>query len=174
MSQSYRATRGCVIAIATLSLAGVLGCQSARGGAPTAAYEKPTHHEPQASAEPAAPGVPALRTVFFDLDRWNLREDARATLKENARELQQSSQWSRLVVEGHCDERGSDEYNLALGERRAEIVSRYLKDLGIPAERLSTVSYGEDKPAARGHGEAAWSQNRRAELNLAEGQQASR
>ena len=71
-----------------------------------------------------------------------------------------------VQIEGHCDERGSIEYNLALGERRAQSVKNYLVQLGIDAARLSTISYGEEKPAAEGHDEAAWTKNRRAEFTL--------
>ena len=176
MSQSCRATRGSVIA--TLCLAGALGCQSLRGNAPQASASQPARSEPPraAATTPApAPEVPELKAVFFDLDRWELREDARGALKQNAEQLNASAQqWTRLTIEGHCDERGSDEYNMALGERRAGVVSRYLKDLGVPASRLSAVSFGEDRPAAPGHDESAWQKNRRAELTLTPPRQASR
>lgn len=173
MNRSCRATRGSVIA--SLCLVGALGCQSARGGAPQAsAYEPTSKPEPQATASAPVSEAPQLEAVFFDLDRWELRDEARAALKENARQLQESEEWVRLTIEGHCDERGSDEYNMALGGRRAEVVSRYLKDLGVPAARLSTVSFGEDRPAVEGHDESAWRRNRRAELNVTLPQQASR
>jgi peptidoglycan-associated lipoprotein len=71
-----------------------------------------------------------------------------------------------LVVEGHCDERGSEEYNLALGDRRAAAVARYLEDLGVSGTRLRTVSFGENKPAAAGHDESAWRVNRRSEIRI--------
>ena len=71
---------------------------------------------------------------------------------------------SRIEIQGHCDERGSNEYNLALGTRRAESAKRYLVDLGIPGGRVSTVSYGEEQPAVRGHNELAWAKNRRDEF----------
>jgi peptidoglycan-associated lipoprotein len=117
--------------------------------------------------------MPQLETVYFDFERWELRDDARSALQENALALKESAQWTRLTIEGHCDERGSEEYNMALGERRAGVVQRYLKDLGVPATRLKTVSFGESQPAVAGHDESSWQQNRRAELKL-ETHQASR
>ena len=107
-----------------------------------------------------------LESVYFDYDRWELREDARLTLKENAKKIQSNSSGERLVIEGHCDERGSQEYNLALGERRAANVARYLEDLGVPGSRMQTVSFGEERPAVRGHDESAWRLNRRSEIRI--------
>jgi peptidoglycan-associated lipoprotein len=174
MSPFRRPARACLIA--TLGLLGALGCQSLRGRTP---QESPGEASaPVARSESHAPSAPSappqLEVVYFDFERWELRDDARSALQQNALRLKQSAQWTRLTIEGHCDERGSGEYNLALGERRAGMVSRYLADLGVPASRLATVSYGEDRPAARGHDEQAWQQNRRAELKLEAPRQASR
>ena len=99
--------------------------------------------------------------VFFDFDRSDLKPEARATLERQAAWLKQYSN-VRLQIEGHCDERGTREYNLALGERRANATKNYLVALGIPASRLSTISYGKERPAVLGSNEAAWAQNRRA------------
>jgi peptidoglycan-associated lipoprotein len=98
--------------------------------------------------------------VFFAYDKSDLSADARRTLERQAAWLRQ---WSnqRLTVEGHCDERGTREYNLALGERRANAVKDYLVALGVPAARLSTISYGKERPVVLGSNEAAWAQNRR-------------
>jgi peptidoglycan-associated lipoprotein len=93
-----------------------------------------------------------------------LREDARETLKGHARVIQQHPEWGTVTIEGHCDERGSQEYNLALGGRRASAVARYLADLGVPGKRLTTRSLGEEHPAVAGHDESAWRHNRRSEL----------
>jgi peptidoglycan-associated lipoprotein len=98
--------------------------------------------------------------VFFGYDKYDLSADARRTLERQAAWLKQYAQ-VRLVVEGHADERGTREYNLALGERRANALKDYLVALGVPAARLSTVSYGKERPAVLGSNEAAWSQNRR-------------
>ena len=101
--------------------------------------------------------------IFFDFDRSELRDDARATLQAKAEALRQFPD-IRIRIEGHADERGTVEYNLALGERRADAARAYLIDLGIDSDRMTTISYGEERPAVDGHNEAAWSQNRRDEF----------
>ncbi|BAE52014.1 peptidoglycan-associated lipoprotein Pal [Paramagnetospirillum magneticum] len=98
--------------------------------------------------------------VFFDFDKSSLRADAKATLDKQAAWLKAYPNYS-LTVEGHADERGTREYNLALGEKRANAVASYLKSAGIAAARVKTVSYGKERPVALGSNEAAWSQNRR-------------
>ena len=172
MSPFSRATRACVIA--SFGLVWAVGCKST----PKASAPEPAapvaRNEVHAPAPVAVSTAPRLETVYFDFERAELRADARTTLQHNADQLKGSSQWTRLTIEGHCDERGSEEYNMALGERRAGAVERYLKDLGVPASRLYTVSYGENRPVAQGHDEAAWRQNRRAEFELTSAQQASR
>ena len=105
-----------------------------------------------------------LRTIFFEFDRSTLSEQARRTLRDNANWLNGHPEISGVVVEGHCDERGTIEYNLALGQRRARSVIDYLVNLGVASSRLRPKTYGEEQPIARGNGEAAWSQNRRAEF----------
>jgi peptidoglycan-associated lipoprotein len=171
MSPFRRATGAS--AIATLCLLGALGCKSTPTRTESVA-PSPQMTRNEAPAPPMTPARgPQLEVVYFDFERWELRDDARSALKQNAQDLKESASWSRLTIEGHCDERGSEEYNMALGERRAGVVQRYLKDLGVPASRLATVSFGENRPAAHGHDESAWSQNRRAELKL-ETHQASR
>jgi peptidoglycan-associated lipoprotein len=99
--------------------------------------------------------------VFFGLDRFDLSPEARATLDRQAKWLQTYGSVT-VTVEGHADERGTREYNLALGERRANSVKNYLAAKGIPASRVNVVSYGKERPAVVGSNEAAWSQNRRA------------
>ena len=106
--------------------------------------------------------------IFFDFDRSDLREDARQTLQAKAEALRQFPD-VRIRIEGHADERGTVEYNLALGERRADAARAYLIDLGIDSDRMTTISYGEERPAVDGHNEAAWSQNRRDEFVIIEG-----
>ena len=98
--------------------------------------------------------------VFFDFDKYNVRPDQRGTVEALAAWLDTNPSVT-LSIEGHCDERGTREYNLALGERRANSVRDYLVALGINPARLSTVSYGEEKPAVLGSNESAWAQNRR-------------
>lgn len=104
-----------------------------------------------------------LDTIFyFDFDKSELRVDVRAALDEHAAYLRNKNGIIRL--EGHGDERGTREYNLALGERRARAIANYLAIQGVPNSQIETISYGEEKPAAMGHSEAAWSKNRRVEL----------
>jgi len=98
--------------------------------------------------------------VFFDFDKYNIRADQRGTVEKLAAWLDKNPSVT-LTLEGHCDERGTREYNLALGERRANSVRDYLVALGINPGRLSTVSYGEERPAVLGSNESAWAQNRR-------------
>lgn len=99
--------------------------------------------------------------VFFGYDSSTLTSEGQATLQRQAQWLQSHSNVV-ATIEGHCDERGTREYNLALGERRANAAKRYLVSLGVPASRLNTVSYGKERPAVLGSDESAWSQNRRA------------
>ncbi len=101
-----------------------------------------------------------LKPVFFDLDSAGLNDAAVATLRTNADLLRKYSTWS-VTIEGHCDERGTAEYNLALGERRADSVRTYLVSIGIAADRIRIVSYGKEFPFDPGHAEEAWAKNRR-------------
>ncbi|NLC70107.1 MAG: peptidoglycan-associated lipoprotein Pal [Desulfuromonadaceae bacterium] len=107
--------------------------------------------------------VPGLERIFFEFDRYTLSDEARAILSRNADFLKANPDM-KIIVEGHCDERGSDEYNLALGERRARAVQNYLSTLGVSATRLRAISYGEEIPLDRSGTEAAWSRNRRVEF----------
>ena len=102
-----------------------------------------------------------LQPVFYDYDSIELSATAQATLNENAAVLKKNPTWA-ITIEGHCDERGTAEYNLALGERRAVPARAYIMSLGISADRLRTVSYGKEFPFEPGHDEAAYSKNRRA------------
>lgn len=108
--------------------------------------------------------IPELRTIYFDYDKSNIREDARSVLKTNAAIVLENNQLGTITLQGNTDERGSEEYNLALGERRAAAVKSYLVDLGVPSSRLRTVSFGEAKPAVMGHSESAWRWNRRSDF----------
>jgi peptidoglycan-associated lipoprotein len=107
-----------------------------------------------------------LQTVYFDFDMALIRDDQKPTLQTNGTAIQNHADWRRITLEGYCDERGSEEYNLALGERRANSVKRYLETLGVPAARLDTVSFGESNPAVAGHDESAWRYNRRVEFRV--------
>jgi len=104
-----------------------------------------------------------LRTIHFDYDSAEIRGDQRATLQANADWLREHPN-VRILIEGHCDERGTRDYNLALGDQRAQAATAYLTSLGISAGRIETISYGEENPVAMGEGEQFWSQNRRGEF----------
>ena len=106
-----------------------------------------------------------LKTVYFDFDKHDLTETTRATLRRNADWLRANSGFS-VVIAGHCDERGTIEYNLALGEKRANATREFLNSLGVDASGLRIVSYGEERPAKNGRNESAWSKNRRAEFMI--------
>jgi len=106
----------------------------------------------------------AFETVYFDFDSSDLRQDARNVLSKNAEIMLKSKQAQKIRIEGHCDERGSAEYNLALGERRAKSAMQYLLTLGVQPDRLSIISYGKEKPAVQGNDEEAWAKNRRDEF----------
>ena len=102
----------------------------------------------------------ALKEIFFDFDRYDLSSDARATLTADADWLKKNPA-AKVEVEGHCDDRGTNEYNLALGAKRAQTAKDYLVTLGVAAARLSTTSYGEEIPVCREHNEECWQKNRR-------------
>jgi len=106
-----------------------------------------------------------LETIHFEFDKYDLRKSDRDILTNTASVLQNKLK-GNVKIEGHCDERGSAEYNLALGERRARSAMNYLVTLGVPAERLSIISYGKEKPIDPGHDEDAWAKNRRAEFAI--------
>jgi len=106
-----------------------------------------------------------LRTIYFEFDDFGLRGRTTQDLKHNASVLRASS-GSRVEIQGNCDERGAEEYNLALGKNRAEAARRYLIDLGVAASRLTTISFGEENPVVRGANEAAWAKNRRDDFVL--------
>ena len=117
----------------------------------------------QAEVVPTHDDIAGMERINFDFDQFTLSAEARGILGNNAKYLQANS-GTNVVIEGHCDERGSDEYNLALGESRALAAKNYLVSLGISAKRLSVISYGEEKPLSKGAGESTWAQNRRAEF----------
>lgn len=131
--------------------------------APAAPAAQPAAPVQEQAAAKAAEAV-SLATVYFDFDKSDLRQDARDALSQNAEALLKQIADVKVRIEGHADERGSDEYNMALGDRRAKSAAKYLTNLGVKAERISTVSYGEEKPAVQGSDESAWAKNRRAEF----------
>jgi len=106
-----------------------------------------------------------LKDIHFDYDKYAVREDAKPTLKDLASILSKNKAL-KVIVEGHCDERGTSEYNLALGDRRAKTVKDYLTSLGIPSHRIESISYGAEKPLCAENSENCWAKNRRAHFVL--------
>ncbi len=115
------------------------------------------------AAEQAA--ASGLQRIHFDFDQYVLTDEAKSILVNNAG-LLRAAPGVKIVVEGHCDERGSDEYNLALGEKRALATKDFLASLGVAADRISTISYGEEMPLNPAHTKEAWAENRRAEFKV--------
>ena len=146
---------------------GIVGCSSTpksgsgTGQTPSGAGEFTSG---EAIQETVTTEVDELKTVYFDFDRYNIRSDQQQTLRADAKVVMAKQELGVVTLQGNTDERGSQEYNLALGERRANSVRRYLIDLGAPSSRLRTVSFGEDRPAVPGHDESAWRWNRRVDF----------
>lgn len=147
---------------------------TAPAAAPAAPAPAPAAMQPATPAAPAPAAAPRpsefalnanLKTIYFDFDKYELRQDTIATLKNNASWIKSHSKF-KVLVEGHCDERGTIEYNLELGAKRAHAVQEYLINLGVERSRLRTISYGEERPVNPGHDEGAWAKNRRAEFTL--------
>ncbi len=115
---------------------------------------------PPAPAPAPTPFEQGVHDAYFDFDKADIRPDVREALSQTAEYLKANSS-IRVTIEGHCDERGSTEYNLGLGDRRAAAVKEYLVSLGISADRMNTVSFGKEKPFCMQHDETCWQQNRR-------------
>ena len=135
--------------------------------APAQAETPPTPPAPPPTQPPPSPAPEPTKVefepAFFDFDSYKLRDDARSVLGHDARVLRENGD-VHVTIEGHCDERGTVEYNQALGEKRAQAARDYLVAAGIDASRIQTISYGKERPFAEGHDESAWQQNRRAHL----------
>ncbi len=159
---------------AILALAALAGCAT---GSSTSRSQTP--QEPVAQAAPAPAPQPAAApapaepvavkgdSVYFDFDKWPLQPAGQEYLSAFGALLAKHPEL-KVRIEGNCDERGTAAYNLALGSKRAEAAKAYLVQMGAQDSQISTVSYGKERPKAKGHDEAAWSQNRRVEFNVAE------
>ncbi len=136
---------------------------------PEPVVEPPPVVEPEPPPPPPPPPPEPkemyLAPIFFDYDKYDLRSDDAVILRRNADQLIENPD-AIIRIEGHCDERGTVEYNLALGEKRARTAMQFLVDMGVDPSRLSIVSYGEERPLDPGHDEKAWAKNRRAEFVL--------
>ena len=156
-------TQIALTAVCAALVFGLSACQQSSSSTPAPAktneFETPAEDVDEPTSRAAGTG---LGSIYFDYDSSGIRSDARTVLKKNAEALRASG--ASVTVEGHCDERGDEEYNLALGERRANAVKSYLVDLGVGSGQLGAISYGESKPAAVGKDESAWQWNRRAEF----------
>ena len=151
--------------VVLIGMLGLVGCASKQQQAPapdTGSEWSEAPEKQETVSETASVTKVELETIYFDFDRFDIRADARPVLRGNAAAISDAS--GKVTIEGHCDERGSAEYNLALGERRANAVKRYLVDLGVSSSKLRTVSFGEERPAVQGHDESAWRYNRRADF----------
>lgn len=158
-----------LILATVLSLVAVAGCGGKKAVEPTptdsGASSSPVE-ETNTPIETVAPpqtevSPVSLNDVFFDFDQYNLSAEAKGTLEANARELKRVTAAS-VTIEGHCDERGTKAYNLALGDKRANAAKDYLVSLGVTASRITTISYGKERPFDTGSSESAWAKNRRA------------
>lgn len=124
-------------------------------------YESALPGEPVKESAVSAAMYKEIKDIYFDFDQYTIRDDSRTTLQANSAVIK-NKKAKKVVIEGHCDERGTNEYNLALGERRAQSTKRYLAALGINPSGMSIISYGEEKPFCADHSEECWQQNRRA------------
>lgn len=154
---------------AALWMVSLTGCETtvdeptdSGSSADTSEFDQGETPESEVTGSPT-PASLQLGTAYFDYNRSEIGEDQRSVLRANSEVLISSNEVT--MIEGHADERGSEEYNLALGERRAEAVRKYLAALGVPSSQMRIVSYGESRPAVAGHDESAWGLNRRAEFS---------
>lgn len=152
-----------------LSLVAVAGCGGKKAVEPTptdtgsSTPVEETTDTPVETTDTRATEVSPISVsdVFFDFDQFNLSSEAKSTLEANAREMKRVADAS-VTIEGHCDERGTKAYNLALGDKRANAAKDYLVSLGVTASRITTISYGKERPFDTGSSESAWAKNRRA------------
>lgn len=153
------------LAVAVAALAGCSSNKNADNSGANNGATAPVDMSNSSGMDSGAGDLNSLtRVYYFDFDKADLRPDSQAALDRGIAVLKNGSQ--RIRLEGNCDERGTREYNMALGERRANSVANYMVVNGVARDRIETVSYGEEKAAAPGHDEGAWSQNRRVELKI--------
>jgi len=139
------------------------GCdkkQMIQSDSSAASYKEGSIGQQAASSSDAQGEDGELKPVFFDYNKYAIRVNDRKSLKYNAAYFLKNKK-SKILIEGHCDERGTDAYNMALGDRRAKAAKQYLVNLGVDKKRMKTISYGESRPLDSGHDEAAWAKNRR-------------
>ncbi len=152
-------------------LAAAFGCahqqQQVKTPVKNEVAQAPPAAPPPAATDDTSKGDPVAdsggNTVYFDYDAWQVGDQGKAVLERIAAKVKQN-RGAHVRIEGNCDERGTEEFNMALGESRAREAKKYLIHLGVPASHIETVSYGKERPAASGHDESAWSKNRRDDL----------
>ena len=166
---------GCAKRPATTQASAPAPAGAAGSTGPTSAPTGPSSGSGESALQPGGPGatagarpevkefvaVPELKDIFFDFDKYDIRPTDARVLDANAAWLK-SNATHLVLIEGHCDERGTNEYNLALGERRAKATMNYLVSQGVQASRITIISYGEERPVCKEHNEACWAKNRRA------------
>ena len=160
-----------IFALALIALVAIAGCggkKATTAPPPTEPATSGTTNTPPVETPAEAPATPStdmdrmqLSDAFFDFDSYALSSEAKGTLEQNAKELKRVTA-TNITIEGHCDERGTEAYNLALGEKRANAAKDYLVALGVTGSRINTVSYGKQRPFEDGHDDSAWAKNRRA------------
>jgi len=168
----------CRISLAIATAAAFAGCatQGSEDNAANAAANNASRAAPAPAPAPAPQSsfalgsqsaglktAPMMRSIYYEYDRAEITAEGKKIIEANAEYLR-SHPGVKVVVEGNADERGSAEYNVALGQRRADSVSKIMSLLGIPSERVETVSFGKEKPKIKGHDESSWSQNRRSDI----------
>jgi peptidoglycan-associated lipoprotein len=154
-----------ILPIAAASLVTGMACSKKPTETPPATNSRDFNEGRSTAPETLGPQrSPDLKTIYFDFDRSDIRSDQQSVLRGNAEAIQKHTDWKLITIEGNCDERGTEEYNLALGDRRATSAKSYLANLGISGTKLTTVSLGASQPAVAGHDEAAWAKNRRDEF----------
>jgi len=148
------------------------GGEGARGAARESDTGASSLKQLQEGKSPVTPASSPMKDIYFDFDRYDLSADARTILRTNADWLK-NNPIARVEIEGHCDDRGTNEYNLALGAKRAQAAREYLVTLGVASSRLSTISYGEEIPVCKEATESCWGQNRRSRFVILQGRPTS-
>jgi peptidoglycan-associated lipoprotein len=168
MRFAYRAFTGLALALGTAGLVACAGSKPVVKAPVVAEPAKPTPSAGTTAPEPVAskslPGAPAWNPIYFDFDSYTVPESSRPELEKVADGLRQAP-GQGVVIAGHTDERGTTEYNLALGDQRAKSAHDYIVRLGVDPLRVKTISYGEERPAVQGSSEESWSKNRRDEFS---------